>query len=277
MRDHVPALQASIETIKYDRDHAQFQDLKAWISPTDFVSQQSDIFRRRHEGTGQWFLNTSEFSEWLHPSNTGQTLLCTGIPGAGKTMIAAVTIDHLMTKVQTRTAGVAWLYCNYKSRNEQTESELLAALLKHLIQDETPDVKKIMKPLQEKCTTGKSRPPREEVNKALQDVLGCFPIVYIVIDALDECPSGDGTRRQLLAQLRELQAYTDLRLMVTTRHIPEIIDEFRDAANIEVRAHDGDVTQFVAGQMHRLPRCIQRDVELRDFVREKITGAIDGM
>jgi hypothetical protein len=117
----------------------------------------------------------------------------------------------------------------------------------------------------------------EELKKTLQDVLANLSTVYIVIDALDECPSDDGTRRQLMACILELQSCTDLRLMVTSRHIPEIADEFQDAIAIEVRAHDEDVTRFVTGQMDRLPRCIQRDAELQKLVREKITGAIDGM
>jgi Cdc6-like AAA superfamily ATPase len=277
IRDLVPVIHASVETIKQDRDRAQLQKLKAWLSSTDFVSQQSDIFRRRHEGTGQWFLDTSEFVEWLHPSQAGRTLLCTGIPGAGKTMIAAVVIDHLVTKVRSSTIGVAWLYCNYKSRNEQTEHELLAALLKHLVQDETTGVAKVVKELQEQCAAKQSRPAPEDLKKALQDVLAYYSIVYIVVDALDECSSEDGSRHQLLDYLRELKSCTDIHLMVTSRIIPEIVDEFRDAATIEVRAHYEDVTRFVAGQIDRLPRCIQRDAELQNLVQDKITGAIEGM
>jgi Cdc6-like AAA superfamily ATPase len=277
IRDHVPVIQASIETIKQDRDRAQLQKLKAWLSSTDFVSQQSDIFRRRHEGTGQWFLDTPEFAEWLHPSQAGRTLLCTGIPGAGKTMIAAVVIDHLVTKVQSSTIGVAWLYCNYKSRSEQTGIDLLAALLNHLVQDEKAGIVEIVRSLHDQCAAEKSRPSLEDLKKALKEVLTHFSIVYIVIDAIDECSSENGTRRQLLDHLRELQRCTDIRLMVTSRTIPEIVDEFQDATTVEVRAHDEDVTRFVAGQMDRLPRCIQRDADLQRLVREKITGAIDGM
>jgi predicted glycosyltransferase len=192
-------------------------------------------------------------------------------------MLAAVTINHLMTKMQSSTTGIAWLYCNYKSRNEQTEIELLAALLKHLVQDETPGVVKIVKTLQEQCAARRSKPALEELKKTLQDVMASLSTVYIVIDALDECPSDDGTRRQLLACIRELQSFADLRLMVTSRHIHEITDEFQDATTIEVRAHDEDVTRFVTGQMDRLPRCIQRDAELQKLVQEKITGGIDGM
>jgi hypothetical protein len=192
-------------------------------------------------------------------------------------MIAAVAIDHLVNQIQSSTTGVAWLYCNYKSPDEQAENELLAALLKHLVQDDTTGVASIVKGLHEQCAARESRPAPSDLKKALQDVLACYSIVYIVIDALDECSSEDGSRRQLLDHLRELRTCTDIRLMVTSRNIPEIVDEFREDATVDVRAHDEDVARFVAGQMDRLPRCIQRDTELQILVQEKITGAIDGM
>jgi hypothetical protein len=53
-----------------------------------------------------------------------------------------------------------------------------------------------------------------------------------------------------------------MRLMVTSRFVPKVEDTFRLALRLEVKASDEDVQQFVAGQIHRLPVCIQRDVEL---------------
>ena len=101
--------------------------------------------------------------------------------------------------------------------------------------------------------------------------------MYVVIDALDECPDSNGTRRQFLAQLQDLQTKTDLRLMVTSRHIPEIIIKFRGALMLEVRANDEDVRRFMAGQIYRLLQCIQRDITLQEMVQNKVTEAVDGM
>ena len=46
---------------------------------------------------------------------------------------------------------------------------------------------------------------------------------------------------------------------------------------LEVRANDSDVKRFVAGQIYRLPRCVQRDDELQDAVKDGISTAVDGM
>lgn len=80
----------------------------------------------------------------------------------------------------------------------------------------------------------------EEIFRVLQFVLNHYPSVY-VIDAVDECPDKGGTYSQLLAKLRDLQCKRDLRLMVTSRFILDIVAEFKLVPMLEVRASDADV------------------------------------
>jgi hypothetical protein len=125
--------------------------------------------------------------------------------------------------------------------------------------------------------THNTRPSLDEIFGALQSVLTIYSTVYVIIDALDECPDKDGTRSQLLAKLRNLQRKTDLHLMTTSRLIPDIVQEFNGMPMLEVRASDADVQQFVASQIYRLPKCIQRDNKLQGSVQDKIVEAVDGM
>jgi hypothetical protein len=97
----------------------------------------------------------------------------------------------------------------------------------------------------------------------------------MVIDALDECQ--EGTRRQFLAKLRDLQAVQDIRLMATSRFIPDIEDAFGEASRLEVRASGEDTKRFTDGQLYRLPACIQRNTTLQEMVQEHIANAVDGM
>jgi hypothetical protein len=273
----VSTLQGGIELIRLDQNNAGLRKLKLWLSQTDLAAQQSDILRRRHEGTGQWFLDTPEFSEWLHKSSSARTLLCTGIPGAGKTVMAAIAIDHLTTKVQNRSTGVAWLYCSYKSRSEQTAELLLSTILKQLIYDDKPTTVDLVEQLQRNHSDQGSRPTANDVNKTLEAVITEFTTVHIIIDALDECSADNGTRSQFLEYIRALQSNPKVRFMITSRHIPDIVEDFKDASNIEVSAHNQDVRLFLAGQISRLPKCVQRDAKLQEAVQDRIVGAIDGM
>jgi hypothetical protein len=270
-------LQAGVETLHHDQDIAQLESLKAWLSPTDSLAQQTDILHRRHEGTGQWFLDTPEFSKWLLPTNSDETLFCTGIPGAGKTMIAAIVIEYLTTEIRNSATGVAWAYCSYRSRVEQTPGALLRSILKQLVQSETPSVVERVTKLRQHHITRGTKPTADDLHQTLLSVLAEFSTTYVVVDALDECSVDGGTRSQFLWYLRALQQSTNLHLMITSRHIPDIVEEFRHTPNIDIRAHDEDIRSFIAGQLFRLPRCVQRNVELQGMIQEKITSATDGM
>ncbi|OCK74174.1 hypothetical protein K432DRAFT_438081, partial [Lepidopterella palustris CBS 459.81] len=274
VRTHVPALQSGVDKIQQDQADAKHGKMVEWISPTDYPAQQSDIIGRRQEGTGQWFLDAPEFARWL--SEPKGTLFCPGIPGAGKTMVAAIAIDHLLKAVQSSSFGVAYVYCNYKAQEEQDASSMLAAVVKQLVQARPSTAEPIERLHKQHANRG-TKPSLEEIFDTLREVVAKHSIVYIVVDALDECRDSDGTRGQFLARLRELQAGQDIRLIATSRFIPEVEAEFRTAVRLEVQASNEDVRRFVAGQIYRLPKCIQRDPALQKMVEEKIPEAVDGM
>ncbi|KAF2462799.1 uncharacterized protein BDR25DRAFT_247717, partial [Lindgomyces ingoldianus] len=214
---------------------------------TDYPAQQSDFIKRKQKGTGQWFLDANKVARWL--SEAKATLFCPGIPGAGKTMIAAIAIDYLLKSTQNSFCGVTYVYCNYKAQEEQDATSMLAAILRQLVQAR-PSIVEPVERLYRQHTDRGTKP------------------------SLDECQ--DAARHRFLTKLQDLQAVRDIRLMVTSRFIPEIEDKFRAALRLEVQASE-DVKRFVAGQMYRLPKYIQRDVALQQMVQEKIAGAVDTM
>ena len=125
-------------------------------------------------------------------------------------MIAAILIDYLLKAVQSNAVGVAHVYCNYKLQKEQNTNSLMAAILKQLVQARPSIIEPVDQLYKQRANRG-TKPSADEILGALQSVLTKFSTVFVIIDALDECPDNDGTRRQFLAQLQDLQAKTDLR------------------------------------------------------------------
>src|SRR6266480_225400 len=158
------ALKTGVDRLEQSQDHQHHHSIVEWISPTNFPAQQSDLIVRRQAGTGQWFLASPEFTNWLHEPHG--TLFCPGIPGAGKTMMAAITIDHLQ-RTQSETVGVVYTYCNYKAQIDQTVKDLLAAMLKQLVQSRLPISEPVSR-LYERHLNHKTRPSLEEIFDALQ-------------------------------------------------------------------------------------------------------------
>jgi hypothetical protein len=258
--------------------HQDDQDRRViinWLSPVNYATQQSDFIGRRQEGTGQWLLDSNEFQTWFNQSK--QTLFCPGIPGAGKTMITSIVVEHLSTKFQNDPGiGIAYLFCNFRRQQEQSPLDLLASLLKQLVQEQ-PSLPESVKSLYERHKDKQDRPSFDEISKVLHSVVADYSRAFIIIDALDECQVSKGDRRNLLSEIFSLQAKTGINLFVTSRFIQEITKEFKGSMILEVRASDEDVQRYLNGRILQTQLHILKHGDLQDEIKTKIAEAIDGM
>jgi Cdc6-like AAA superfamily ATPase len=92
------------------------------------------------------------------------TLFCFGIPGAGKTVLASIAIEYLQSPERSEKLRVAYFFCNYQRQEEQKMEDILAALLRQLVeqQDQIPEgVHKLYQSFKS------SRPSSDELFKIL--------------------------------------------------------------------------------------------------------------
>jgi Cdc6-like AAA superfamily ATPase len=246
-----------------------------WLTTIDYATQQSDFTARRQEGTGQWLLDSNEFQGWLNQTN--RTLFCPGIPGAGKTMITSIVVDHLCVKFRNdTTVAIAYLYCNFQRQQEQKPTDLLASILKQLIQRQPSVPEKVMS-LYKHHYDERTRPSFDEISKVLHSIVYNYSKTFIIIDALDECQVSDGGRRMLLSEIFNLQAKTGASFFATSRFIPEIAKEFEGNISLKICASDDDVQRYLNAKMSRLQPFASRNSTLREEIKSKIVKAVDGM
>jgi Cdc6-like AAA superfamily ATPase len=269
------ATEENVKRLIRHQDDQESQKILDWLTPIDYAPQHSDFISRRQEGTGQWLLNSDQFQTWVDQSN--QTLFCPGIPGAGKTMSAAIVIDELYAKFRNDTnVGIAYVYCNFRRQQEQRHVDLLASLLKQLIQG-LPSVSQSMTKLYEHHQNKRTRPSFDEISQALHSVVPHYSKTFIIIDALDECPVSDGGRKQFLTELFNIQAKTGTNLFVTSRFIPEITKQFDGNASLEIRASNDDVQRYLNRRISQLRPFISRNLTLQEEIKGEISKAVDGM
>jgi hypothetical protein len=253
--------------------HKEDQVILDWLTPIDYAAQQSDFIARQQAGTGQWLLDSAEFQAWLKDDK--QTMFCPGIPGAGKTILTAATIDDLTTRFQNDPGvGIAYLYCNFRRKDEQRAQDLLASLLKQL-SEERSSLPDSIKSLYDKHKEKRTRPSLDEISRTLQSVASIYSRIIIIVDALDECQVLGGCRMTFLTEIFSLQTRTGANLFMTSRSIPEITERFRGSIIYEIRAHDEDVRQYLDG------RILQSRYKLlenhSEEIKTEITKAVDGM
>ncbi|KAK2130441.1 hypothetical protein NOF04DRAFT_1142600, partial [Fusarium oxysporum II5] len=214
-----------------------------WLTPVDYGRQQSDYFGNRQQGTGQWFLESAEYQEWLDAD--GKTLFCPGIPGAGKTILSSIVINNLHTRLsENPSIGIAYIYCNFRQEQEQKINDLLASLVKQLSRG-WHSLPESVNSLYGKHKKNATRPLVEELSATLQYVIELYTKVFIIVDALDECQALDDCRGKLLSEILRYQDRTAVNFFATSRPIPDITKFFQQTLCLEIRATKDDVTLYL--------------------------------
>ncbi|KAF8419528.1 hypothetical protein EV426DRAFT_517540, partial [Tirmania nivea] len=229
----------------------EMEDALHWLSPLEFYTKHADTIQRRTEDTGKWLLENPSFKEWVNGTSSHGTLLCTGLPGAGKSVLASIVIDYLRETLKDQYV-VLYAYCNVKEKEQQTAVNLVSSLLRHLATDHQTDeiLKSVMTFYHEFKAKG-SRPSKMEYSKILCQILTTLGrSVFIVVDALDEYLADD--RDDFLAELKKLP----VRLFCTTRDIPEIISLFHGHAaqlniNNQVEEIKADIKIYLDSEMKK--------------------------
>jgi hypothetical protein len=163
-----PATEQHIYQVKQRQDDKERRDILDWLIPVNYGPQQSNYIKKRQSGTGQWLLDSPEYQAWLTTSK--QTLFCPGIPGAGKTILMSIVVADLNTRFSAnQNVGIAYLYCNFRRRDEQSAEDLLASLLKQLIREQSSLLESV-KVLYDQHRDKRTRPLFDEISRALHAV-----------------------------------------------------------------------------------------------------------
>jgi len=260
--------------VRQQKDQEQ-QAILDWLTPIDYAAQQNDFLNQRQPGTGQWLLDSAEFQSWVKTKN--QTLFCPGIPGAGKTILTSIVTEELSTRFEGDSSIiVAYIYCNFKQRNEQTLENLLGSVLKQLAQGR-PSLPESVESLYKRCESKKTRPSANDISTVLKTVAVDYSRIFILVDALDECRVDDNCQANLLSELSNFQTQCRVNVFATSRFIPDITEKFAQDLRLEIRANKQDVQRYVEGHMNELPRFVRRDRNLQEEISSEIVTAIDGM
>ncbi|KAL3461174.1 nucleoside phosphorylase domain-containing protein [Aspergillus heterothallicus] len=255
------------------REHdLKHKELLEWLGPDTHTKKWADSRSKWHQGTGVTFIESQAFVNWFN--DLAQTLWCRGIAGSGKTVFSALVLDRLHAARKDTKAAVICLFLEYERTQEQSLQALLAAVLRQLVQ-QCPEPPSSVVDLHASHTAHQSQPLLEELCSVVVDVMHKFPQVYLVVDALDECP--DDAARDLLSNLRDVQQSTGMKLVTTSRPTIDLGEFFGEYETLEIRALEHDVRAVLESRMIKLPRLVREDKSLQKRIKDSIAEAVDGM
>src|SRR3984957_2262191 len=184
----------------------------------------------------------------------------------------SIVVNHLHTlSVENDSVATTFIYCNYKEQAEQTVPNLVASLLRQIVQGRraiSDDVKSFF----ERHRRETSRPTLDQLTNVLISEIQTHSKVFIVVDALDECREDDATRARLLKVLRSLPRQVNL--MVSSRNLLSIGRDFEGAKRLHIRAKDDDMKLYIESRIALGPRHLKN---LQEAIVHKIVENAKGM
>jgi len=187
---------------------------------------------------------------------------------------SSVVIDTINKTVASSTVGIAFLYCVYAERGDQTIAQLLGSIIQQLLlrQNVIPKGIQEMYDLQEHSNTD---PDLAELSTHLKSIVSLFSRVYIVVDALDECDQSEKTRSALLDHLQNLDIH--VQLLFTSRPLGETplgVTQFK------VTAQEDDMRKYLQVQIKKeagLAKLCNDNGGFEDEIIDKLIARAGGM
>ncbi|PZC93210.1 zf-H2C2-2 domain containing protein [Pyrenophora tritici-repentis] len=173
------------EELKQVELHRKRLTVQQWLCRLDVQARHEDAIKNRHANSGDWLLQNSIFRKWYDFQSCWEPLLrLSGMPGAGKTILASRVIDACRCLPQAR---VAFFYC----RNTDGDRNALVAVARTIIsQLVVENDMLLLKVFETAQASGEAVLSSRSMAKTLLAIaLQTFPTsqkTYIIIDGLDE-------------------------------------------------------------------------------------------
>ena len=125
-------------------------------------------------------------------------------------------------------------------------------------------------------------PGPDELEKILLASIRSCSTVYLLMDALDECPQDHEIRQDVLARVERLtQEAPNLRILATSRELDRIRKSMEaltaEPLRVTTRAVDDDIKIFLASETSRDRSLRELSPQMRVLIENTIASQADGM
>ena len=255
--------------------------IRQWLSAPDPSSNYNKALRSRQEGTGEWFLKTNAYPDWL--SKPGYLLWLYGIPGCGKTVLSSTIIQRTDGHCRSRSDHLMlYFYFDFNDVEKQQYEKMIRSLIVQLFAQYV-NIPPVLESLYSSCTNGERQPAYDSLLSTLHVMMRDFSHTYLVLDALDECSK----RKELLLCIEELAGWRDLNLhiLITSRREKDIEDSMElfvdDQRRICIQSAlvDSDIRTYIHSrlQVDRDLRRWRNAPKVQQEIKDTLMGKADGM
>ncbi|EMD33429.1 hypothetical protein CERSUDRAFT_126167 [Gelatoporia subvermispora B] len=243
----------TLQELKYDSD---VQKHRNWLTPPDPSINHNLALRSYSEGTSAWFIDGQVMGEW---KTTSSLLWIHGKPGSGKTILCTAIIENIrrLCLIQEK-SNLAYFYCNFQDAKKQNARGLLSHVLIHF-SAASHACSQLLSGLWSSHSNGSHQPSEHDLRQCLKSVIALLAdhSLYIVIDALDECPDSSidshSQRRDVLMLIREIVdwGFHNVHICVTSRPEQDIREAMEALSPRSISLHtESGQTDEISSYVH---------------------------
>ncbi|KAF1963678.1 ankyrin [Byssothecium circinans] len=251
------------------------EKIREWLKPTDYLLDSGEYHKHlasHMPGTGAWLTSSETYREWLNGEEHG-LLWIKGIPGSGKSVVAA----HIIDELSRAHPGIPILYFFFRQIIDANHEPV--ALLRDWLDQilmYSPPLQKALKEIWKGDRTISSL-SMEDLWKHLRlGLSGLQGKAFCVADALDEMDQGNDEFLKSLAVLGQWWP-EKVKVLMTSRLVPSIEIPLRRKKALHIRLDetevDVDISSYVAHGLNS--STIAADD--RELIREAIPGRANGL
>ena len=301
------------------------QDIRAWLSPPDPSVNFNIASDARHEGTASWFTQSRTFNDWkvsgslmwVHGKRIFSLFLCLlllliclrfysglweerlyvrlppaylkqGTVSHYRLFTSSAIIQDVESTSDNGSVHLTYFFFDFKDIGKQDSRALLSSILVQL-GDQSNFFNDILLALYSAHHHGSRQPNDRSLAQCLEDMLrvpGEVPI-YVIIDALDECPNTTGMpspRDKALTLVENLVnlSLPNLRLCITSRPEIDIRTSLEPLTCNRISLHDEsgqreDIVNFVSSVVYSDKNMRRWRDEDKVLVIKTLADKADGM
>ena len=295
------------------------QQLKKWLSPLDPSINHNNARRAHHEGTANWFFRSSNFDEWksspsllwihgkrtflfLFTTHTTDSHRCSGLrqkhpvvryscycclylltlsPSSG-------IIETIRAQRDAESAIMAYFYCDFRNKEKQSCRNLVLSIIWQLCTQSDLCYDTLSRVYSAR-DEGAPKPSDETLTKCLMEVVS-LPVqgpIYLILDALDECPNNSGMptpREEVLNLIKDLVSLRlpHLHMCITSRPEIDIQAILEPLTSLRMSLHDQtgqkeDILDYVRSFVSSDTKMQKWREEDRNLVIETLSKRAGGM
>jgi hypothetical protein len=185
---------------------------------------------------------------------------------------SSIAFDHLRKTFEgVDDVAIACIYLNWQK--SRTTTDIMANLLKQLLERKPTLAKEIRDLYQEYQERRETRLTSKDISRILQREASQVSSFFIILDALDECTGGETCSTKILLELGEIP---NVRLMITGRPGVEnvVLSKCNDRATLQIRGSDEDIRKAIDTQLNTTKRTVSSAMEEDPTLRSAILDAI---